>query len=146
MERINVVEPDGTLRMAISNRSLAPGIIIKGKEHPHPDRKTAAVIFYNDEGTENGGLSFGGERSKDGTESSSGHLSFDRYEQDQVFTITSTAKLLASSRQQGERSDDTIALDQQSYHLNGISAARNSSHNNCNRTGAENHATSGPPS
>jgi hypothetical protein len=87
VERINVIEPDGTLRLVISNRSLAPGIIIKGKELLHADRKAAGMIFYNDEGTENGGLTFGGQKSKDGKESSFGHLSFDRYEQDQVFTI-----------------------------------------------------------
>ena len=59
VERINLVEPDGTLRLVISNKALAPGIIIKGKEHPHPDRKSAGMIFFNDEGTENGGLIFG---------------------------------------------------------------------------------------
>ncbi len=87
VERINLVEPDGTLRLVISNKALAPGIIIKGKERPHPDRKSAGMIFFNDEGTENGGLIFGGERDKNGKESSYGHLSFDRYEQDQVFTM-----------------------------------------------------------
>ena len=49
VERINVVEPDGTLRMVISNKSEFPGIIIKGKETPHPDRKTAGMLFFNDE-------------------------------------------------------------------------------------------------
>jgi hypothetical protein len=87
VQRINVVEPDGTLRMVISNRTSAPGIIIKGKEHPHPGRSAAGLIFFNDEGTENGGLIFGGAQSKDGKKSSYGHLSFDRYEQDQVFSI-----------------------------------------------------------
>ncbi|MGO9401875.1 MAG: hypothetical protein ACLPVW_00230 [Terriglobales bacterium] len=56
VQRLNLVEPDGTVRMIISNRSQAPGIIIKGKEYPHPNRKTAGMTFYNDEGTENGGL------------------------------------------------------------------------------------------
>lgn len=87
VQRMNVVEPDGTLRLVISNKTLAPGIIIKGKEHSDPDRKTAGMIFYNDEGTENGGLIFGGEKQKNGKESSYGHLSFDRYEQDQTFTV-----------------------------------------------------------
>jgi len=87
VERINVVEPDGTLRMVISNKSAFPGIIIKGKETPHPDRKTAGMLFFNDEGSENGGLIFGGEKDKQGNASSYGHLSFDRYEQDQVFSI-----------------------------------------------------------
>jgi hypothetical protein len=86
VHRINIVEPDGTLRMVLSDKSEFPGIIIKGKEHPHPNRKTAGMLFFNDEGTENGGLIFGGEM-KDGKGSSFGHLSFDAYEQDQIFTI-----------------------------------------------------------
>lgn len=87
VQRINLVESDGTLRMVISNKTLCPGIIIKGKETPHPNRQTAGIIFFNDEGTENGGLVFGGMKDKNGITSSYGHLSFDQYEQDQVFTI-----------------------------------------------------------
>ena len=89
VQRINVREPDGTLRLVISDAATAPGIIIKGKEYPHPDRKAAGMIFYNDEGTENGGLIFGGEKNKDGTRESYGHLSFDAYEQDQTMALES---------------------------------------------------------
>ncbi len=89
VQRINLREPDGTLRLAISGRSKAPGIFVKGKEYPHPDRESAGMIFYNDEGTENGGLIFGGERSKDGSKQSYGHLSFDAYEQDQTMSLES---------------------------------------------------------
>jgi len=87
VQRINLVEPDGTLRMVISDKALAPGIYLHGKEHPHPDRKTAGMIFLNDEGTENGGLIFGGDKEKDGKFSSYGHLSFDAYEQDQLMSL-----------------------------------------------------------
>jgi hypothetical protein len=87
VQRINVREPDGTLRMTISNAATAPGIIVKGKERPHPNgRKSAGILFFNDEGTENGGLIFGG-RIKDGKVSGYGHLSFDQYEQDQVISL-----------------------------------------------------------
>ena len=89
VQRINLREPDGTLRLIISDKSKAPGIVIKGKEYSHPDRETAGMIFYNDEGTENGGLIFGGDRSKDGTKRSYGHLSFDAYEQDQTMALDS---------------------------------------------------------
>jgi len=87
VQRINIVEPDGTLRMVISDKSKFPGIIVQGKEYPHPDRTTAGMLFFNDEGTENGGLIFGGMKDKNGKVSSYGHLSFDQYLQDQVFTI-----------------------------------------------------------
>lgn len=62
VQRINIREKDGTLRMVISNTDQMPGIIYKGTDYPHPNRKTAGMIFFNEEGTENGGLSFGGRR------------------------------------------------------------------------------------
>jgi hypothetical protein len=86
VHRINVRERDGTLRMTISDTDSAPGIIVKGKEFPHPDRKSAGILFFNDEGTENGGLIFGGEKN-DGQVTNYGHLSFDQYEQDQVVVL-----------------------------------------------------------
>jgi hypothetical protein len=90
VQRINLREPDGTLRLVISNAATEPGIIIRGQEFHHPDRKSAGMIFYNDEGTENGGLIFGGDRDKDGKEKSYGHLSFDAYEQDQSMALDSS--------------------------------------------------------
>jgi len=87
VERINVIEPNGTIRLVLSSKALFPGIIFKGKEYPHPNRQTAGILFYNDEGTENGGLTFGGKKDKDGSVSAYGHLSFDQYNQDQVFTL-----------------------------------------------------------
>jgi len=87
VHRINVVEADGTLRMILSNKTRFPGIIVKGKEYPHEERKTAGILFFDDEGTENGGLIFGGMRGIDGKVESWGHLSFDQYMQDQVFTV-----------------------------------------------------------
>jgi hypothetical protein len=87
VQRINVREADGTLRMVISNKQRFPGIIVKGKEQPHPNRRTAGMLFFNEEGTENGGLTFDGSK-RDGKVSSSGHLSFDRYEQDQVIEFS----------------------------------------------------------
>jgi hypothetical protein len=80
VHRINVREPDGTLRMVISNRTRLPGVIVRGTEHPPVDRPQAGMLFYNDEGTENGGLVFGGHRTAKGEVVDSGvSLSFDRY-------------------------------------------------------------------
>lgn len=85
--RINVREPDGTLRMTLSNRAFFPGMYVHGKEYPHAGRASeAGLIFLNDEGTENGGLIFDGAR-VNGRVTSAGHLSFDQYEQDQVVTL-----------------------------------------------------------
>jgi hypothetical protein len=86
VERINVREPDGTLRMVISNQTAFPEIPYRGREVPHPDRDTAGMLFMNEEGTEVGGLIFGG-KDADGVRSSGGSLTFDGYEQDQTVQI-----------------------------------------------------------
>lgn len=80
VHRINVRESDGTLRMVIANHSRLPGVIVRGKENPPVDRPYAGMLFYNDEGTENGGLVFGGHRNAAGEVVDAGvALSFDRY-------------------------------------------------------------------
>ncbi|MFN4091515.1 MAG: hypothetical protein ACK4FG_01300 [Brevundimonas sp.] len=93
VQRINVREPDGTLRMVISNQTSFPEIPYRGREIPHPGRDTAGMLFMNEEGTEVGGLIFGG-KDEDGVRSSGGSLTFDGYEQDQ------TVQLMGSQRGQ----------------------------------------------
>jgi hypothetical protein len=87
VHRINVVEPDGTPRLIVSDKAEFPGLYYHGKNIPRTDRETAGMIFVNDEGTENGGLIFGGAKDKQGIVHGYGHLSFDRYDQDQVINI-----------------------------------------------------------
>lgn len=90
VQRINVVEPDGTLRMAIHNNAWRPDPMYHGKvvEHPNPQaRHGAGILFFNDEGSEMGGLMFGGYKDADGKIHSGGHLSFDKYDQDQVLQL-----------------------------------------------------------
>jgi hypothetical protein len=87
VHRINVVEPDGTLRMVISDHAKLPGIINGGKEQPFA-RPQAGMIFYNDEGSENGGLIFGGHRNAKGeVVESGGSLSFDKYGANQIVQL-----------------------------------------------------------
>jgi hypothetical protein len=87
VQRINVREPDGTLRMMISDKARFPGLIIRGKEYRHL-RSQAGMLFFNDEGTENGGLIFGGHKDKYGKIiDSGGSLTFDQYDQDQIVQI-----------------------------------------------------------
>jgi hypothetical protein len=88
VERINIREPDGTLRLAIANHARMPGIIIAGREYPHPNRTEAGMIFYNDEGTENGGLVFNGGMAN-GRAVNGGSLTFDRWHQDQTIQMSS---------------------------------------------------------
>lgn len=84
VERINVVEPDGKLRMVISNRPRSIGPIYKGKPFGYAGGSRPGIIFFNDEGTENGGLTFEGKRQPDGTFRAQSGFSFDQFNQDQV--------------------------------------------------------------
>ena len=88
VHRINIVEPDGTPRMILAAKARFPGQFIRGKEAARPDRNdSAGAIFINDEGTENGGLLFGGYKAKNGDVHSFGHLSFDEYGTDQTLDL-----------------------------------------------------------
>jgi hypothetical protein len=90
VQRINLVEPDGTLRMVIASKARFPGLIVRGKEYPHP-RQDAGMLFFNDEGTENGGLIFSGHKDQNGKViDSGGSLTFDKYEQDQLVQLLGT--------------------------------------------------------
>jgi hypothetical protein len=84
VERINIVEPDGKLRMVISNRPRSIGPIYKGQPFGYPGGGRPGMIFFNDEGTENGGLTFTGSRGADGRYRASSGFSFDQFNQDQI--------------------------------------------------------------
>jgi len=79
--RINIVEPDGTLRMVISNqRSQHPGAI-NGKVMPQRDRP-AGMIFFNNEGDECGGMVYDGNKKE-----ASMVYSVDQYKNDQIMQL-----------------------------------------------------------
>jgi hypothetical protein len=79
-QQIRIVEPDGTLRMIISNSKKLPGVIVHGKEVEKVDRPQAGMLFFNDEASETGGLIFSGSKNSKGEVVNSGvSLSFDRY-------------------------------------------------------------------
>ena len=83
VHRINVVEPDGKLRMVISNRAQSIGPIARGKPFGYPGGTRPGIIFFNDEETEDGGLVFEGAKTN-GKLQADAQLSFDQYDQDQV--------------------------------------------------------------
>ena len=88
--RIDLIEPDGTERLILSNRTDYPGSFFHNKETARPDRRDAAgLLMMNDEGTEDGGFIWGG-LSADGKPLSFTHLSFDQYEQDQTLNLESS--------------------------------------------------------
>lgn len=115
VKRVNIVEPDGTVRLVISNKALFPGLIVKGKEYPY-DRHTAGMLFFDDEGTENGGLIFGGMKDKDGQIESWGHLSFDKYMGDQLMA-------LESGQEEGQTYSGIDFVDEPEYPMSVVTDA-----------------------
>jgi hypothetical protein len=99
VERINVVEPNGHYRMVISNRPRSIGPIYKDKPFGYAGGTRPGIIFFNDEGTENGGLTFTGSSCADGRSPTTGsacapssyvastHMSFDQFNSDQVVNL-----------------------------------------------------------
>ena len=87
VERINVVEPNGHYRMVLSNRPRSIGPIYKGQPFGYEGGGRPGIIFFNDEGTENGGLTFTGQRGADGKYRAATHMSFDQFNEDQVLNL-----------------------------------------------------------
>lgn len=84
VERINIVEKDGKLKMVISNAERQHPGIIDGKMLSR--KRPPGLLFFNEAGDECGGLSFGGNQ-RDGKGNASGLLAFDRFRQDQTVGI-----------------------------------------------------------
>jgi hypothetical protein len=87
VERINVIAPNGKPRLVISNAERAPDVIINGKTYHRSGSNEAGMIFYNEEGSENGGMGFSG-HTRDGHVSADAGLMFDQYGQDQTVGLT----------------------------------------------------------
>ncbi|HEU5411803.1 MAG TPA: hypothetical protein VFU57_12340, partial [Candidatus Acidoferrales bacterium] len=87
VQRINIVGPDGKNELVIANHQLIPDAMIDGKTFPsHGRHDGAGMIFYNNEGDEDGGMGFSGHKTADGWQAD-GDLMFDQYKQDQIVGI-----------------------------------------------------------
>jgi hypothetical protein len=56
VQRINVVDPDGKMRLIIANGARFPGAIVHGKTYPRSIDNAAGVLFLDSKGEETGGL------------------------------------------------------------------------------------------
>lgn len=80
-ERIDIVDPNGKISLAISNRENQHPGTVNGKELPKRDRP-AGMIFFNDDGDECGGLVYDGDK-----KSASMTYSIDQYKNDQIMQL-----------------------------------------------------------
>lgn len=79
VERINVLEPDGSLKMVISNSSRQHPGMMNGESLGKRNRNSG-IIFFNEEQDEVGGLLYSGNEKEGATFV----LSVDQYKNDQV--------------------------------------------------------------
>ena len=87
VERLNVVDANGTLRFVLSNKDrMHPGVMDGVTINRR--RPVAGMLFFNDEGDEVGGLTYTG-TDDDGRRANAG-LMFDQLKQDQTVGITYT--------------------------------------------------------
>jgi len=94
-KRINVVEPDGKVRLTLANRERMPGGQMAGVDltarygnrvMSNDGPATAGLVFFNDDGDECGGLVYGS-KMVDGKPKAVVRLSFDHYRQNEAIDI-----------------------------------------------------------
>ncbi|WP_096270257.1 hypothetical protein [Paucisalibacillus globulus] len=87
VEKLNIVDKEGKVKMTLFNQENIPPLIMDGKDILPGHRQNdpiSGIMFYNGIGEECGGLIFGSEVDEDGNLFSGGSLTFDQYKQDQV--------------------------------------------------------------
>lgn len=83
VKRVRVVDASGKTRLLLSGKPMPEGTI-EGRVMPHiaGPRQDAGLMFYNDEGDEQGGLTYSGTAGEQGEA-----LTFDAWHQDQALEI-----------------------------------------------------------
>lgn len=91
VQRLNIVSPSGKTVIALCNKERIAGPVAGGKSYPvsvsEGREQMAGMIFFNQDGDEMGGLVFNSFRRADGKAAGIGHLSFDRFQDNQVLAL-----------------------------------------------------------
>lgn len=98
-ERINIIESDGTIRMVITGSDQFPTghDIINNRPTNASRQGMAGLLFFNDDGMEQGGLIYFGENGENGHRQGF-HFAMDQYDGDQVLTLTMQDMILNEER------------------------------------------------
>ena len=115
VQRLNVVDANGTLRLVLSNKDrMHPGVM-DGVTINRP-RPVAGMLFFNDEGDEVGGLTYTG--SDDNGRRANAGIMFDQLKQDQTIGIS-------YSENNGQRSAGLQVWDRSEQPLSDLIRALN---------------------
>lgn len=98
VERINIVENDGTVKMVITNANHFPtaGDSINNRVY-HKRKKRAGMLFFTEDGKEAGGFIYDGAKTKNGHNAGMS-LTFDQYDGDQVMQLITTDEKVGDKR------------------------------------------------
>jgi hypothetical protein len=108
VQRLNVVDANGTLRFVLSNKDrMHPGVM-DGVTIKRP-RPVAGMLFFNDEGDEVGGLTYTG--TDDNGRRANAGIMFDQLKQDQTigFSYSETNGRRTAGLQVWDRSDAPLS-------------------------------------
>jgi hypothetical protein len=99
VERINIVEKDGTVKMIITNVEKFPNgkEIINGKPTNEDRKKRSGMLFFNEDGIECGGFIYDGKKNANG-HSSGLSLTYDQYDGDQVMQLITQDQKVGDKR------------------------------------------------
>jgi len=98
VERINIVEKDGTVKMLITNTANFPNGNDRINNRPTNEgrEKRTGILFFNEDGIECGGFIYDGKKTENG-HASALSLTYDQYDGDQVM------QLLTQDEGQGDK-------------------------------------------
>ena len=85
-EKVDIVEPDGTVKLCLFNKEHLPAAVINGVKMSRSGGGESGLMFYNEEGVECGGLIYSGKTAGAFPVSGMG-LTMDKYHQDQEIQI-----------------------------------------------------------
>lgn len=87
VERLNIIEADGTVKMLLTNTARFPTTeVVNGKVLNEDRKKRSGMLFFNEEGIEAGGFIYDGSKTERG-HSAGMSLTFDKYDGDQVMQL-----------------------------------------------------------
>jgi len=88
-ERVDIIEPDGNLAIALSNSVSSAKLQFDGQFiHGASNRDIPNIIFFDGKGDEVGGLAFANFHEEGSPMQAIRHLAFDGFRQDEVITLS----------------------------------------------------------
>lgn len=104
VERINIIEKDGTVKMIITNVDRFPNGQEKINNRPTNEgrKKRSGMLFFNEDGIECGGFIYDGQKNANGV-SAGLSLTYDQYDGDQVMQLITQDNQQADKRSVSSR-------------------------------------------